>query len=276
MQSTVLAPVQTHFFMSMGVWLVLFSIPLMKFAASLNLETPLEAVLIYAYVLGIPVTVFPALILSKEKKGFVTIGVVCLMIWVQWYVIITNEQTFHYGYHDRRPLAVATFLIEQRPDLLEEGKLAFFPGDHIRNIGQYARGQNFVFSISADFPGYLEKKIRENPGRPIGGTAGDIIVSYMTQGVLKINWLVLTPELLDPENASFEFYRRLYRDPQIHWIACFTDRADRAVWLGEVKPGGTSIEMADVHAVDLLADAYEKKYNRISFLKKNVRYILHY
>ncbi len=175
-------------------------------------------------------------------------------------------------------LAVTAFLIEQRPDLLGKDKIAFLAGEQARSIGQYARGQNMVLSLFADYPKYLAKKFRENPGKSIEGFAEDMILSYTTQRKLKVDWLILTPELLNPgpQNASFEFYRRLAADPQIHWIACFKDTIGRQLCLGEVKSEGTPLEKARVYEVGPLADIYEKKYNRIGFLKKNIKYILHY
>jgi hypothetical protein len=65
-------------------------------------------------------------------------------------------------------------------------------------------------------------------------------------------------------------------DPQIDWIACFQDAENRKLWIGEIKPGGTPINEAKVYEVEPLADLYQEKYNRISFLKRNVRYLLHW
>ncbi|MCP4368047.1 MAG: hypothetical protein GY797_08055, partial [Deltaproteobacteria bacterium] len=187
--------VHKKFFMTMSVWLIVFSLPLLKFAASLTLETNLRGFLTYSYVIGIPMTIFSALLLVKDKRGFFIAGVVCLMVWNQWHVIITNEQTFTFKNPDRRVLAVTAFLIEQRPDLLGKDKIAFLAGEQARSIGQYARGQNMVLSLFADYPKYLAKKFRENPGKSIEGFAEDMILSYTVQRKLKVDWLILTPEL---------------------------------------------------------------------------------
>ncbi len=43
---------------------------------------------------------------------------------------------------DRRVLAASAFFIENRSDLLEKNKLAFFPLYDACNVGQYVRGQH--------------------------------------------------------------------------------------------------------------------------------------
>ena len=48
------------------------------------------------------------------------------------------------------------------------------------------------------------------------------------------------------------------------------------MWLGEVKPGGPAMTAAPVVEVEPLADRYHRMYDRVSFLRRNVRYVLHY
>jgi hypothetical protein len=256
------------------VWLVVSLIPLLKFAGGVSLSSRLEGFVTYAYVVGIPGTILSALVFLRVKNAFLTASLVVVMVGIQWYIIANDDLTFKYD-DDRRALATATFLIENRPDLLEQGKLAILPGDIAREIGQYARGQNWVLSMIVNFPRYIEEISRE---RSVGEPAVDIIITYALKGELKADWLILYPELLQPskENQSFEFYRRLYADPQISWVACFRDQYERKLWLGEVKPDGVPIDMAMVYEVEPLAEVYNKKYNRINFLKRNVNYILHY
>ena len=43
-----------------------------------------------------------------------------------------------------------------------------------------------------------------------------------------------------------------------------------------MKPGGPALDAAPVVEVEPLADLYTRKYDRISFLKQNVRHVLHY
>ncbi len=269
--------VRKNFFTTMGIWLLLFSLPLFISIAGFPPEKS-QFFLSYSYVIVIPLILLAALVLSMAKKWFLATSVVCIMIWSQWYAIITIKLPFPFNDDDRRIVAAATFLIEQRPDLLNQGKIALLAGDHAKGAGQYARGQNWIVAIHVNFPKFLAEELQEEKQNLARRVGGRILLTYTTQKKLNVDWLILTPELLSssPENQSFEFYQLLAADPQINWIACFQDVQNRKLWIGEVKPEGTPIAKAAIYDVEPLADIYQHKYNRINFLKRNIKYLLHF
>ena len=106
----------------------------------------------------------------------------------------------------------------------------------------------------------------------------DFVNSYNQDNQIKADWIILTTETISPspQNPSASFYKKLLSDPQVHWFACLVGRKERKLWMGEVKKNGIPVEMAEIYDVDPLADHYSEKYDRISFLKRNVKHILHY
>lgn len=246
----------------MSLWLFVFSIPLLKNVGSVT----------YGYVLAVPVAILSSLFLVRVKSHFVVL-LVFVLIGFQWYST-TQARTFAFRDDDRRVLAAAAFLIEKRSDLLEKGKRAFLPRNEPSNVGQYARGRNGFIAMPMNFP--TEKFLHS------AGTKEEILMDFITayndSGEIRADWLILSSETVTPSahNQSSEFYRRLFADPQITWIACFKDNKNRKLWLGEVKEGGFPADMVKVYDVDFLADIYAEKYDKISFLKRNVRLIFHH
>jgi hypothetical protein len=175
-----------------------------------------------------------------------------------------------WGNDDRRVMAAAAFLNEQRPDLLEIGRVALLPRDAPANVGQYARGRNTRLVMPIDFPVTLRLHSAASKLEPLR----DFVTAYQERNELHTDWLILASELLDSSQPVASFYRRLRADPRIHWIAELKDHRGRALLLGEVNPraGGNVPPVVDV---DPLADLYARKYDRLSFLRRNVRYVLH-
>jgi hypothetical protein len=265
-RSTTQSHVHKSFYVSMSVWLVIFSIPLFKVSFSVT----------HGYVIGLPVILFAALLLIKIPRALV-VALLVTMVVFQGYTV-TRDRCFDYT-KDRRILAVAAFLLENRSDLLEVGKVSFVPGFEGRVLRDYTRGLHGDIFLEYDLTAYkYPPKTRE------------FVRAYNEKGEIKADWLILPSELLTPwfsfksnrrprreKNKLLDFYERLASDSQIHWIACFQDQKDRKMWLGEVRPeGGTPIAQAPVYEVASFADLYEKKYYRISFLKEHVRIMFHW
>ncbi len=256
--------VRRRFLLAMGIWMVLALVPLLRTS---NAES-------YGYVAAAAMAVMAACLLIRLRTAVVVL-VMAGMVLVQIQVLpirMVNQDT-----DDLRVLAAATFLIEQRPDLLGAGKTVLLPGDEAADLGQYARGRKTGLVMPRDFPveltvhsvGSHEKVLR------------DFVEAYTTRGEIKADWIVLSCEMLleceTPAGATkaVEFYRKLRADPRIRWIAVFRDQRGRALWIGEV--GKAAAPAAPVPGFDVaaLARRYEEKYDRYSFLKRDVRYVMH-
>jgi hypothetical protein len=103
----------------------------------------------------------------------------------------------------------------------------------------------------------------------------EFVTAYTQRGEIRADWLILSSELLSDGNRGAGFYRRLKVDPAIHWVATFEDDRGRALWVGEVRRGARVLQPPQTYHVNALAELYERKYDRISFLKRNVRFVFH-
>jgi hypothetical protein len=174
---------------------------------------------------------------------------------------------------DRRVLAAATYLIETRPDLLEKEKRAFLPRNKPANVGQYTRGRYKRIVMPYRFP----EKMKLTAVGSKEEILTDFINSYNNDKIIEADWLVLASETATSgDEKSFLFYSELLNDPQITWEASFVDEKGRKLWLGEVTRGArVSFDNATVYRVGPLADIYTRKYDRFSFLRKDIKYVFH-
>lgn len=193
--------------------------------------------------------------------------------------------------NDLRAMATAGFLIEKRPDLLKSNMVAMtpisatapgddnaFPGSP-SHVGEYITGNFFrmrphinleiVKGIPEPFPGYMISK---------GGKNTDNILKY-------INWIILSSEITTRRtgNTFFDkrlipgtdYYRQLLMDPDIDWIARFGENG-KEFWLGEVKLDNMGQNKEYSHApyydAEKFASIYNEKYNRVSYLKRDLDY----
>lgn len=264
-----------NFFLTMSAWFFLASLPFMKHGSTLDyLYQDVGDFHPYGYVFALPSTFLASLLCVKFKKPSL-IGIFLILTGWQWYVIAHDQDTFAYRSDDRRAVAGAAFLLEKRPDLLQQEKRTLLVGDIPRSIGNYARGENSVLSIAVNAPQIVAEKNRVHAPT---GILGEFLQSYDTERILFFDWLILSSEVFDAglDRISFNFYQRLSQDPHIDWFACLQDQHGRKIWLGEVKTEGAAFVNAHVYEVEPFAQIYQQKYNRISFLKRNVRRILHY
>jgi len=256
--------VRRKFLLSMGIWMVLALVPLLRTS---NAES-------YGYVAAAAMALLAACLLIRLKTPAILL-VVAAMVMIQLAVLpirVVDRDT-----DDRRVLAAAAFLIEQRPDLLAPERTAFLPGDQAANVGQYARGENQRVVMPADFP--VELKLHSVASHE--ATLRVFVEAYESRSEIKADWLVLSCEMLleceTPGGATraVEFYRKVRADPRVRWIAVFKDSRRRALWIGEVTSGPAGSGPTPEFGVDALAREYERKYDRYRFLKRNVRYIMH-
>lgn len=219
----------------------------------------------YAYPGAVPASLLAAVALDRLTMRTVLPVVGAMALW-QAYGASTHR-TFAWTEDDRRVLAVATFLIEERPDLLGESKTAFLPFGVPTNVGQYARGRHARINFP---PSYLLSRKPED----WKAILEDVVAAFEREGQLKADWLILVPELED--GPGWSFFKALRLNPGISWIARFQDNQGREAWLGETRPSGRALADISPISVDPLADRYADRYDRISFLSRNVDRIQHW
>jgi|GEM_PF-2032612 len=225
----------------------------------------------YLYVAALPTTVLAAMSVSRLPRP--AIGVLCAVMLVFQVCLTFSKDFTPYDDGDRRVLAAAYFLIEQRPDLLREDKTAFLPRNIAAAVGQYARGQNKRVVMPKDFPIDRRKHAIGSP-EPILHAFVD---AYEKKNELMADWLILDTELFSKDIRSRDFYRLIQNDPNVRWIARFSDPNRGELYIGEVQKGrGPRAEDAPALDTRKLSDSYINKYDRISFLKRNVQYIDHF
>lgn len=253
------ARMKTRLLLALATWAALAAVLLFRTSSSVT----------FGYVIAVPLAVLAAFALRRARPALVALVVVALVaIQVQG---VARRVARADNVDDRRVLAVAAFLIEQRPDLLAPGKAALLPRNEAANVGQYARGRNERLVMPVDFP--VELYVHSVASKV--EVLRDFVDAYNGRGEIKADWLILSSEVLSDRTPAAAFYRRLRADSRVHWIAAFTDRRGRALWLGEVRAAGAPAGEPKAYDVDALAQVYARKYDRLSFLRRNVRYVMH-
>jgi len=249
--------VRRRFLLAMAVWMVLALVPLLRTS---NAES-------YGYVAAAAMALMAACLLVR-LPAWAGLIVLATMLIVQLQVL--PIRMFNSDTDDLRVPAAATFLIEQRPDLLAPDRTAFLPGDQAANVGQYARGQNTRLVMPADYP--VERTVHSVASKE--EALRRFMEAYERTGEIRAQWLVLSSELVSDQTKAAAFYRGLRDDPRIHWLAGFTGRQGRGLWIGEI---GVPTARGPIPAYDVesMAREYERKYDRYSFLKRNARYVMH-
>jgi hypothetical protein len=225
----------------------------------------------YLYVAALPTAVLAAESMVRVRTRYLAVIAGLLAV---FQVYVTSGGTWSLQANDdRRVLAAAAYLIEQRPDLLARDKTAFLPRNHAANVGQYARGQNKRVVMPKGFPVELRKHSIGSDEK----TLRDFVASYEHDKQIQADWVILDSDLFSPDLEARDFYLRLRDDPNIRWLARFKDRTGGELLVGEVTRGdGTPFAEAPLMDTDKLAGMYKKKYDRIGFLKHNVQYVDHY
>lgn len=224
----------------------------------------------YLYVAAAPAALLGGIALCRWKPRWIACAAVLMAVCQVW---LTVGQHFTDEDEGRRVLAAATFLIEQRPDLLAKDKTALLPRNKASNVGQYARGKNRRIIMPQEFPVELRKHAIGSDEK----TLKQFVDEFNSQGRIHADWLVLDSELFSPDLQAAGFYTRLKDDPAVAWIARFRD-ASGELFVGEVREKGRGLPAAKAPLLDTrsLSDKYEAKYDRIDFLKQNVQYVDHY
>jgi hypothetical protein len=245
-------------FDSMCVWFVGAGYALLKSSTSAT----------YLYVAAVPISLLAGFALARTKSRYLVVAAIFMVVCQLW---VTCGQHFKDENEGSRILAAAAFLIGNRPDLLEEGKIALLPRNAASDVGQYARGKNRRVIMPKGFP--VERRKRN-----IGSdekTLLDFVEAY-DNGHILADWVILDTELFAKDLRAAGFYARLRDDPAIRWLARFKDSGGE-LFIGEVIPGkGAPLGDAPVMNTKRLSEIYEAKYDRISFLKNNVQYVDHY
>ena len=180
---------------------------------------------------------------------------------------------------EQRILAVSAFIIENRPDLLTAGKVAFLPNyahgesPNPYTIGYYAMGDYYRLKPSFWNP--------QKDGTPVAvfNYIENIGKSKHGKDILNyIDWIVMPSEMItvnDPAKNKLDgFYKQIMKSPMINWIARIKNEAGREVYFGEIikdkRETNKSYNDAKVYDTKQLVDVYQKKYNFRSYLKQSV------
>jgi len=261
----------------------------------------------YAFTLAVPVMFLASTAAVKWRISLVIVFL-AVMAFAQWFVFFNgfaNAKAGNLFYmddyrmryqndDDRRVLAAACFLIENRADLLSKEKTALMPyiqESYIGNPGfvdHYARGLYARLKPWAHepFQGKMPEQIHYHL------KAKDFV--YGDDGLRYFDWIILGKEMVSlndwidaggPESRknagnirsvtpSMEYYRKFVSDGRVNWLGRFRDSRGRELWLGEVRIDSVgrniALKSAPIFDVDKLATIYEKKYDRVSYLKKDL------
>ncbi|CAA6604931.1 membrane hypothetical protein [Rhodospirillaceae bacterium LM-1] len=222
----------------------------------------------YAYITMVPIALIGALTLMKLRAAL-SFAVFAAMACLQWYVAIVNMPFASGKGDDRGTQAAAAWILDHRPDLLGEDKVALFPRNRAANVHQHTRGSEHALLMPRPFP--------EAFIMTATGTDSDelrrLVESYTQDGRLELDWLVLEPSLLSGPGAAF--YRTLANDPRIWWLVRVNDNG-RELWVGEKRESGRTIENADIVEAKPLFTRYRAQYDRLSFLRRRGYRILRY
>ncbi len=229
----------------------------------------------YLFVLGMPAAVFSGLLFSRipiksAVAIIVALGVFQIGIVTDWgFGLKTDER--------RRVLAAACYLIDSRPDLLAPDKTLLAVDSRRAGekglggaVAQYARPHRMPIIIVDLFP------VTGIAGRGLGPGGKkeltEIKEAYERTGVLKADGVIIESEAVSEKSPASGFWLRLMKDPNIRWFATFKEQGGE-IYLGEVTAdNGTSVADAPLMDVQSLSDKYLEKYDRLSFLKRNIEH----
>lgn len=257
----------------MSCWLILEAYPFIRSG------TPHST---YAFVVAVPIIFLASFVIRKIRLPYIVI-LLLYMGYLQWALFFNFKGANDYRIQniyddDRRVLAVATFLIEKRPDLLEKNKIALLPNyqnvtpDNPYYINYYAKGyytriESWMATpqengIPVSLLGYMKSRPE---------ITGNDIIKY-------IDWIVLSDGIvLDKipwKDLLDDYYIAFLSDPRINWLGRFRDAKGREIYLGEVSIGpdkkNVNFEDTPVYDADELANVYERKYNYLKYLKSDL------
>lgn len=229
----------------------------------------------HMYVVGMPAAVFSGLVFSRiplrAAVGLIAaLSIFQIGVVTDWGYGLKTDQK-------RRVLAAACFLIENRPDLVSSDKTILAVDSRRYGekglggaVAQYARPQNMPI-IFADY--FVVSGLTGRGLRPGGKDELDEIVeTYNRTGVLKADGVILESAAVDESNPAAPFWKRLLKDPNIRWIARFREQGGE-ILVGEIAVG-KGLPATDAPLIDVkpLSDKYLEKYDRFSFLKRNLEH----
>ncbi len=256
------------FFLTVVMWFVAGGYHLLRTSVTL----------IYAYVIGIPMVYLAARFLAAIKYRTVSYAIVLVLVGWQYSVISRNPYTFVKPEdRDERVLAMAAYLNEKTPELLEHERLALLVRDISSNAGHHARGKYGKIIMPLNFPVSLSHSSVGNDPTELKG----YVESFRKKNELPLDWMLLNSELLSKEinPKAYEFYTLTSQAKNVSWLIRMDDKKGRKIWLGKKVAANEKrikFEDAEVTDVETYAKIYNKKYNNIWFLRKDVNYLIHY
>jgi len=230
----------------------------------------------YLYVVGMPAAVLSGLFLSRLRNGHLVLVIIALVAYqvgslANWTLAAQADEK-------RRILAAACFLIEQRPDLLGANKKLLAVDGFSKGEGgtggavlQYARPYSKALVIPTEFPEKRQRTTNFAGGPPTLPKLNQFVDDYMERRVINADAIVMESSALEGSSPSNRFWQALLRDPQVDWIACFSENGG-VIYIGEIVKGvGKPLTQATRMDVRTLSEKYSAQYDRLSFLKQNVQ-----
>lgn len=225
----------------------------------------------YLYVLAMPSAILSGLVLSKMR---LLLLVPCVMVMVIFQLYFLTDKHFVFPEDKKlRVLAAACYLIEERPDLLTGKRTPVVVGHDAAAVSHYMRPKTQSVLLGEDFLAQLDS-MRKNCSVSEAATVVDFLGSPTT---IENPWFILDSEILSEGRVTKDAWLGILQEPSTHWIAQFREPTGEVIYIGEFCAGlNQSANDAPSMDVARLSEEYEKKYDRISFLKRNVEYLLHY
>lgn len=267
----------------MSCWLLLLSFPVLKTALYWGYT-------VISFSLLFPVAFLASLAVARETrlavwdwaKTAVFLG--CMVIPLGANSFFDSDIKLMDAFkEDHRLYAVADYMISARPDLLTSDKRALLPNidgdvnpfnpDFLRfmTAGRYEYINPTLHAVIRDnMPEWIFTFPQSNGGEK-------------DSALQHINWLILSTEGVTPIpdddrwSRNAKFYENLLHDPRVDWIGRFVNvngAKGKEMWLGEVRLDNVGknrdVDHAPALEVEPLARMYHEKYNRVSFLKRNI------
>jgi hypothetical protein len=253
--------IQRAFFDSMCLWLFVATPPLLISAGSAT----------YIYVLAMPSALLAGMALVKMRYRLLIPCVLVLAISQIYF--LTDKQFAFVGDKKQRVLAAACFLIEQRPDLLVSPRTPIIAGFDGAAVFQYSRPKNVMCVVGPYFPWEY------NAVKAQCVTSGGCSVTDLSGGQRTVYypWFIIDSSTLIEQSPLRNYWLGFLQDPSVNWIAQFREPTGEVIYIGEVaSAAGRPAREAPSLDVKSLSEKYLEKYDRLTFLKRNLGYVYHY
>ncbi len=257
--------IQSSVVIAVCCWFCLSAFGVLKTSASIQ----------YVYVMAVPTVILSGMLLAHFGRFLQwtciagMIGALVLVLGVP-----PHASTFVAPQSDdRHVLATAGFILEEYPELLTKEKTVLVPRERPACVAQYLRGWQTRIVMPANFPA---EKYLHSVASPLNVLRA-FVESYEKDGQILADWLILDSDLFADENPSREFFIKMKNDENICWLGRFSQEDGNTLFVGRVCTDRSgSIGEAPEIDIAKYAEIYSRKYDKISFLQRNIDKIDHY